>query len=175
MLNMMNKLYKKLKKGESMPEKINLPSLVIRKESAEWYKSANATTIANVEELRSFFNEMVQTNPLAFFGLYSEHITEYTNIWGPPCFTYRSERNWKAWVVELSKDENLILLTSKGGGSTFELTGPGTKQWPPKLSNDALEVLLRIMVTINDEIAGPIKKRIEDKMSNKRENEGLSP
>lgn len=175
MFDMIKSYIKSYQRGVSMPEKIDLASLVIRKESATWYKSAEATPLVNVEEVRSFFDEIQKADPVAFFGLYSEHISEYTRRWGSPCFTYRSERNWKGWVVELSKNESLILLTSKGGGSAFEISGPGTGQWPPKLSNDALEVLLRIMVTINDEIAGPIKKRIEEKRSNKREDDGPSP
>jgi hypothetical protein len=85
-------------------------------------------------------------------------------VWGPPAFTFRNEYNWKAWVVPLSESENLILFSAKGGGSSFEVTGPNVSSYPGVLSEVATSNLLNILWTIQERFGNPHKLKVLEKI-----------
>jgi len=133
-------------------EKIDLSKLEKVTVDKTWYEQAIATPIANLPGIRDLFQQIEKDNPAAFFGLYSNHLDAYTGLWGKHCFSYKSEYLWKVWAIKLSEKENLLLLSAKGGGSCFEVSGPNCLKWPPVLSEPAMEKLKQIMITINHDM-----------------------
>jgi len=152
------------RRGAQGFEPIVLKSLTRHPVDKKWYEAADATRLSNFDFVRDVFSKIEKQDPVAFFSLYSNHFVEYTELWGKPDFTYKSEYSWKGWVIDLSRTEQLILLSAKGGGSSFEVSGPGCTQWPPTLSDEAREKLCRIILTINQEIAGPKRMRCQEKI-----------
>lgn len=143
-------------------ENIDLSTLEKTRVDKSWYEQASATPIANLRGIRDMFQQIEKDNPAAFFGLYSNHLDAYANLWGKHSFSYKSEYHWKVWAIKLSDDENLLLLSAKGGGSCFEVSGPGCLKWPPVLSEPALEKLKQIMITINHDLGKAKRAQFEN-------------
>jgi hypothetical protein len=149
-------------------EPISLKGLERFSADKTWYEGVGATPMVNLDCVGDLLRSIENKNPLAFFSLYSNHITEYTELWGKPDFTYKGEHNWKSWVLKLSETEQFILMSAKGGGSCFEVAGAQCDQWPPKLSDQATERLCRILFTINTEVAGPKRRKLEAEMAERK-------
>lgn len=143
-------------------EKIDLSKLEQAQVDKSWYEQACATPIANLPSIRDMFKRIEKDNPAAFFGLYSNHLDAYADLWGKPSFTYKGKYLWKVWAIRLSGEENLLLLSAKGGGSCFEVSGPGCLKWPPVLSEPAIEKLKRIMITINHDMGQAKRAQFEN-------------
>lgn len=135
-----------------------------------WYEGIGATPLANLDFVGDLFRRIEAKDPVAFFSLYSNHIDEYTTLWGKPSFTYKGEYAWKAWVLKLSYTEQLILLSAKGGGSVFEVAGPQCNQWPPRLSDEAKDRLCRVILTLNNDVAGPKRRKIQSTIAERKKN-----
>lgn len=142
-------------------EPIDLKGIERLPANKAWYESANATRLINLAFVGDLLRKIEKKDSMAFFSLYANHIDEYSALWGKPSFTYKNEYAWNAWVLKLSADENLILFSSKGGGSSFEVSGPGCNQWPPTLTDEAKDRLSRIILTLNHEVAGPKRRKIQ--------------
>lgn len=149
-------------------EPIDLKGLERITANKTWYESANATRISNLAFVGDLFRQIEKKDAMAFFSLYANHIDEYTALWGKPSFTYKNEYAWDTWVLKLSADENLILFSGKGGGSSFEVSGPGCKQWPPTLSDEAKDRVSRIILTLNNEVAGPKLRKIKSTIADRK-------
>lgn len=147
-------------KDINLPDVVDLSAFAAQKLSKKWYESVGSSRISNFPEIYGFFKAIEAKDPLALYGLYANHILDYTKVWGGPAFTFRSEYNWKAWVVGLSETENLILFSSKGGGSSFELTGPNVNSYPGSLSEGAFSNLLGILWTIQEKFGNPLKLKV---------------
>ncbi|MDT8925180.1 hypothetical protein RBE51_20520 [Pseudomonas taiwanensis] len=143
-------------------EKIDLSKLEKAPVDKSWYEQATATPIANLPGIRDLFQKIENDNPAAFFGLYSNHLDAYANLWGKHSFCYKSEYLWKVWAIKLSDDENLLLLSAKGGGSCFEVSGPGCLKWPPVLSGPAFEKLKQVILTINHDLGKAKRSQFEN-------------
>lgn len=149
-------------------EPISLKGLERFSADKTWYEGVGGTPMVNLDCVGDLFRAIENKDPLAFFCLYGNHIAEYTELWGKPSFTYKNEHSWKAWVLKLSDSEQLILFSAKGGGSSFEVAGQQCDQWPPKLTEQATERLCRILFTINSEIAGPKRRKLEAEIAERK-------
>ena len=129
-----------------------------------WYEKADSTPIRNVVELVDFMRQIEKKDPLAFFGLYANHTDAIKAMWGGPAFIFRSEYSWNGWVLPLTDAEQLIVMTSKGGGATFELVLP-SKDCPPRLSTAGLEQLKAILNAIQTEFGNSRRHAVEARRS----------
>lgn len=144
-------------KDIELPDVVDLSAFEAKKLSKKWYESVGSSRISNIPQIYGFFTALERKDPVAFFGLYANHILDYTTVWGPAAFTFRTECNWKAWVVVLSETENLILFSAKGGGSSFEVTGPDVGGYQGSLSEGAITNLRNILWTIQEQFGNPHK------------------
>ncbi|MBD8088921.1 hypothetical protein IFT48_02930 [Pseudomonas fluorescens] len=152
----------RFRKRKSEIKKIDLRKLEKGLVDRNWYVQACATPIANLPGIRDMFQQIEKENPAAFFGLYSNNLDAYADLWGKHNFSYKSEYLWKVWVIKLTEEENLLLLTAKGGGSCFEVSGPQCQKWPPVISEPALEKLKQVMVTINHDMGKSKRAQFEN-------------
>lgn len=142
-------------------ERIDLTALEKVRVDNGWYENASTTRISNLPAVRRLFQRIEDAEPAAFFGLYRNHVDAYAEIWGKHSFSFKSEYFWKIWAIKLSDEENLLLLSAKGGGSSFEVSGLGCDKWPPVLSDPALEKLTRIILTLNNDLGREIRAQFE--------------
>jgi hypothetical protein len=161
------KIQSLISKDIKLPDVVDLSSFTAKKLSKKEYENVGSSRIVNIPEIHRIFAAIEQKDPVAFFGLYANHILDYTNVWGPAAFTYRNEYNWNAWVVPLSETENLILFSAKGGGSSFEVTGPNVSSYPAELSEGATANLLNIIWTIQEKFGNPHKIKARDGVKSK--------
>jgi hypothetical protein len=157
-------------KDIKLPEVVDLSAFVATKVSKKWYESAGSSRISNISAVHGLFTALEKKDPVAFFGLYANHVVDYTTVWGPAAFSFRNEYNWKAWVVPLSESENLILFSAKGGGSSFEVTGPNVGSYPGVLSEVATSNLLNILWTIQDRFGNPHKLKVREQIKTQHSN-----
>jgi hypothetical protein len=127
-----------------------------------WYEKSSSTRFANFKLASKIFEKLAGESPVSIFGLYANHSKQYQELLGKCSFVYPGEYYARAWVMKLTDSENVILFSSKGGGSSFEVTGPGCNKWPPVLSGKAEKKLVGILLAINNEMGAEIRKKYEN-------------
>lgn len=148
------------KKPNIEPEDLkSLEKIAVNK---EWYEKSSSTSFVNLPLASRIFEKLAGDSPVSIFGLYANHSEQYQKLWGKCSFAYPGEYYARAWVMKLTDSENVILFSSKGGGSSFEVTGAGCDQWPPTLSDEAEKKLVGILLAINNEMGAEIRKKYEN-------------
>jgi hypothetical protein len=141
---------------------ILLKSATVLSENRQWYENVGAIALSNFEFWREFQFSKLEKDAAAFFGLFADHRAKLTDLWGEPVFEYKNEYRWKSWVIKVSGTESLIILSSAGGGTTFELAGAVEAAFPPKCSSEAQAQILLIIDELNNELALPIRRKFDE-------------
>lgn len=136
-----------------------LRAVVTEQQSVDWYKKVGASSLANFRFWQDQQFKQVKKQPAAFFGLYADHRENLKELWGQQAYVFRSEYNWHGWVIPLAGEEKLIVMSSAGGGSTFEVVGAQHHVYPPLCSKHSQLRILEIMQALNDVLGAAVRQK----------------
>ena len=127
--------------------KINLKSVTLSQFDTDWYKSAPVDTLFMVTPFHEFMAELMKKDLEGYHSLYRSHFDFYTNLWGSHAFEFQGRSLYKTWVIELAKDEHLVVLCAEGKSTSYEYSGIGQP------SDEAAQKAISILYTLKEEFA----------------------